>query len=116
MSFHLIQEPRRRDARLVCYAASAKTKVRGLLREHGIRPNGRYFLPIVSMMEAIASIAAAGKRRPINPPRVKTCLAVYNLTGDAWLAIRNLDLPTTTQERLNQFLLGYCSAGQAFPL
>lgn len=131
MSVHVINDPGKREAHLVCHAPSAKTKLRGFLREHGCRPRGTRTRwtgwtrkaivreeqrPDGSIRRYIRAPRRGGSGFvEIYAPRMRTSLAVYRLTGDDWLRIRTLELPTTDWGRLAQLSVGQISVGQALP-
>lgn len=128
MSVHLILEDEKRQAHLVCHAPSAKTKLRGFLRERGIRPHGirgrwlpkgfvrEALLPDLTVRRYIQAPRRGGSGFvEIYAPRMLTSLAVYRLTGDDWLRIRGLELPATDWGRLAQLGFGQISVSQALP-
>lgn len=81
-SFRLIDASRHNRAYLICHGPCAKTKIRGFLRELGIRPH------------------ADGFRHIPPPPWFKNCLAIYRLQGDDWLTVRSKNLPPATWSSL----------------
>lgn len=96
ITLRVITHPRRRELRLVCYGKHAATRLRGFLREHGIRPQGSSFQELPS--------------NPFDVGRRKPPVAVYRLQGDAWLRIRSLGLPETTWAKLSMVCIGEITA------
>lgn len=93
-TFRLIDASKNNRAYLVCHGPSAKTKIRGFLRELGIRPH------------------AEGFRHVLPPPWFKNCLAIYRLQGDAWLTVRSRNLPPATWANLIMLTEGRASIGK----
>lgn len=128
MSIHIISDPGKREAHLVCYASRARTKLRGFLRAHGIRPRGfrgrwrpglvlEELRPDNSVRRYIRAPRRGGSGfvHIVAPARMKTALCLYRLAGDDWLRIRTVSLPATDFGRLAQLSFGEISVGQALP-
>lgn len=88
--FRLIDASENNRAYLVCYGPVSKTKIRGFLRELGIRPEARNF------------------KHVLPPPWFRNVLSIYRLTGDAWLKVRARQLPPATWANLMLLTDGRC--------